>query len=407
MNNTIVKLTRLSFLSLALIPMLKPNLNSISIIVCVILTMINIVHSKNTIKFNKQHFLLTVVFWMFLFHEIFSLDLNFDRILRHLPFLIIPLIFIFRPIFIDARVKAQSILVFQVSVIVQCFIYTIDFLINNNWSKLFSVSNENIPFFRDYTLTNSYLEIHPTYFSAFLLLSITFSLFKLLDTEQKKTGHLLNIMGSLFFLFLFSSRVILLILIITFILFIIINLRKKPKQAFLIIAIAIVTSSIIILPSKNILFKRFDEVRTEIKKPIVGDYYNSTNTRVAIIKCSLRLIQDGPFLGYGDALQSKLDQCYRETNDSDFYLKSTFNTHNYYFNLILYGGYLFLVLFLIYIYYLYKNLKHSLIAIFIISQLLIINLTENFLSRHYGIVLFVYFTSIFFFLKENNSQYKD
>ena len=407
MNNTIVKLTKLSFLSLALIPMLKPNFNSISIIVCAVLTIINLVHSKNTIKFNKQHFILTVVFWMFLFHEIFSLDLNFDRILRHLPFLIIPLIFIFRPIFIDARVKAQSILVFQVSVIVQCFIYTIDFLINNNWNKLFSVSNENIPFFRDYTLTNSYLEIHPTYFSAFLLLSITFSLFKLLNTEQKKTGHLLNIMGSLFFLVLFSSRVILLILIITFILFIIINLRKKPKQAFLIIAISIITSSIIILPSKNILFKRFNEVRTEIKKPIVGDYYNSTNTRVAIIKCSLKLIQKAPFLGYGDTLQSKLDQCYKDTNDSDFYLKSTFNTHNYYFNLILYGGILFLVLFLIYIYYLYKNLKHSLIAIFIMSQLLIINLTENFLSRHYGIVLFVYFTSIFFFLKENNSQYKD
>ena len=408
MNNTVIKITKLSFLSLALIPMLKPNFNSIAIIICAVLTIVNLFYSNVNRKFDKKYLVVTLPFWMFLFHEIFSFDLNFDRILRHLPFLFLPLIFIYRPIFINAKIKSKSILIFQVSVLLQCVIYTIDFLANNNFNKLFSVSNENIPFFREYTLANSYLEIHPTYFSAFLLLSITFSLFKLLDKNQNKLRYILNSVISIFFLFLFSSKVVLVLLIITFLLFVIlIATQKKPKHALLFIASTIAIASLLILPSKNILYKRFNEVRTEIKKPIVGDYYNSTNTRVAIIKCSLELIKEVPLLGYGDSLQSTLNTCYKENNNSDFYLKSTLNSHNYYFNLILYGGFLFLAFFIIYLFYLYKNLKHSLVAVFIISQMLMINLTENFLSRHYGIVIFVYFTSMFFFIKENNSEYKN
>jgi hypothetical protein len=40
------------------------------------------------------------------------------------------------------------------------------------------------------------------------------------------------------------------------------------------------------------------------------------------------------------------------------------------------------------------------LAVFLFFQFLSINLTENYLSRHYGLVLFCYFTSLFMFFKK-------
>ena len=160
----------------------------------------------------------------------------------------------------------------------------------------------------------------------------------------------------------------------------------------------------LIYPSRNLVKERFGEIRTEINKPIVGNYYNSTNTRMAIIRCSIILLKEVPFFGFGDKLQQKLNDCYALTNDSEFYKISTFNTHNYYFNLILYGGWLFLVAFLIYIVFLFKKLKYSALALFLLMQFLLINLTENYFSRHYGVVLFTYFTTLFIFINEKDEK---
>lgn len=152
--------------------------------------------------------------------------------------------------------------------------------------------------------------------------------------------------------------------------------------------------------NNNFILNRFQEIKNEINKPIVGNRYNSTNTRLAIYKCDYLLIKRVPFWGYGSKLQEQLNNCFAENNESEFYKIGVFNTHNYYFNLILYGGYLFLLLFLLYLIFLIKNLKHNYLAIFIFFQFLIINLTENYLSRHYGLVLFCYFTSLFIFFKK-------
>jgi len=408
MNNIQTRITKISFISLALIPLLKANYNSIIIIICALLTIFDIIKSKRFIKFRKEYFILTTLFWMFLFHEIISLDFNFDRILRQLPFIVFPLLFFYKPPYIDDKIKRTSISVFQISTILQCIIYLIIFLYSNSISKMFFVSNENIPFFREYVLNNSFFEIHPTYFSAFLLVSITISLFQVLKRSKKITTHIINILGSIFFMFLFSSRVVIVLMFLTFVFFVFsIAIKKKPIQALFTVLISVVLIGLLFLPSKNVIKERFDEIRTEIDKPIVGNYYNSTNTRVAIIKCTLILIKDVPFFGFGDELQKELNDCYGRTNDSEFYKISTFNTHNYYFNLILYGGWLFLLLFLIYIYYIYNNLKYSDVAVFILIQLLIINLTENFLSRHYGIVLFTYLTSMFFFFKEKENKLQE
>jgi len=402
-NNHLEKVTKLSFLGLALLPLLKENLNSILIITCALLTLIYNIQSKEKRKLKKELLLFTLPFWMFFLHELLSKDNNYDRVLMHLPFLIFPLIFAYKPSYIDKKWKIKSLAVFQFSVVFQCFIYLIFFVLNNPVDKLFFVRN-NIPFFREYVSENYLFEIHPTYFCSFLLISFTISLFSFLQSKRT-IFKITNMVVMAFFLFLISSRIVLLTLIITVVVaFIYIILKKGFKQSIFVLLGVIIVSTILVYPAREIIGKRIKEIKTEINKPIVGDYYNSTNTRIAIIKCSLILLKDVPIFGYGEELQEKLNACYKANNKSDFYLKHTFNTHNYYINLITYGGWFFFLLFIVYGLFIYKKINYSILGVVIVFQILIINLTENYFSRHYGIVMFSYITSLIIFLKEKEAR---
>lgn len=398
MNNFLERLTKISFIALATMPLLRPNYNSMVIILCSLLTIYFFLKSKTKRKYQKKQFLFIIPFFMFLLHEIFSGSYNQKTILLQLPFLIFPLLFLFRPSFIDKKIKEISFYVFQISVIIQSLIYFFVFISNQSITQLFDISNENIPFFREYVTGNYLLEMHPTYFSSFLLISITISFFKF---QAHKILNLANIVISTFFIVLFSSRIIILLLLLTIFSIILYTVLKKNKKKKYALAIGLLLIPfLMILFNSDVVKKRFNEVITEMNKSIVGNYYNSTNTRIAIYKCDFLLVKKLPFFGYGDKLQENLNTCYAENNDSNFYKISTFNTHNYYLNLLLYGGWAFILFFIIYLIMIYKNIKYSALALFIFAQFLFINLTENYLSRHYGIVLFSYFTALFIFFKD-------
>ena len=178
--------------------------------------------------------------------------------------------------------------------------------------------------------------------------------------------------------------------------YIIISFKNgKKKQLLKSIYVFLMFGALFFLAFSGLVKERFNEVRTEINRPLVGNYHNSINIRVAIIKCSFGLLEELPFLGYGKYLQQELNNCYKNSFKSDFYKISTYNTHNYYFNLILYGGWVFLFLFLYYLYYLLRKVNYPTFILIFIVQILIINLTENLFSRHYGIILFIYFISLF------------
>jgi len=402
-NNYLERTTKLSFLGLALLPLLKENLNSILIIICALLTLVYNFQSNEKKKSSPQFWILTLPFWMFLLHELLTQDNSFERVLVHLPFLIFPLLFAFKPSYINNDLKRKSLFVFQISVLLQCFIYVVFFLVNNPISKFFYVRN-NIPFFREYVSENYVFEIHPTYFSSFLLVSFTVSLFSLIK-KKRNIFAILNMAIMMFFILLFSSRMIVLTLLLTIVFSgIYLILQRGIKKSVFIIFSSLVLLAILIFPLKNVIGKRFTEIKTEINKPIVGEYYNSTNTRIAILKCSFIVLKEAPFFGYGNLLQEKLNNCYKENNNSNFYLKQTFNTHNYYINLVAYGGWIFFLLFIIYLFYIYKKIKYSALGLFLGAQFLLINITENYFSRHYGIVLFVYLISMFIFMKERETE---
>lgn len=383
------------------LPLLKPNISSIAVIIFTIFSIPAIYKSKFKIKDLRKYLFLTIPFFLFLFHEVFSKSFNEKTVLLGVPFLVFPLIIFFKPYFITIKNILKSLVVFQISTLLQCIIYLVVFLKSNHIIRLLDISNENIPFFREFVTANYLKEMHPTYFSSFLLFSITISLF---NYSKNRVLHTINFSLSIFFILLFSSRVIIIIMLLTLFSFIILCLNKRiEKKIYKTLIFVVISLSFLYVFKLDVVNKRFIEIKNHINKPIVGNYYNSTNTRVAIYKCNVFLMEKLPFWGYGDSLQKELNDCYEETNDSNFYKLNIYNTHNYYFHMLLYGGWIYLLIFFIFLFYLFIKIKSTLLYLFIFIQFILVNLTENYLSRHYGVFLFCYFTAIFIFINEQRN----
>ena len=392
------KLTIISFLSLATLPLFQEHQNSWLIIFCLILTVIDLLKNNRKLDFSPGFFLMISPFLYVFVIQLLDTTFSVKYTLLQLPFVVFPFIFANRPDFISEKIREKSFLIFQVSVLIQCLLMFIVFFKSNSVGRLFEVSNENIPFFRTFVFEHGWMKIHPTYLSAFLLVSFTISL---KNIKKARVFHFLNFIWCGFFLMLFSSRIIILILFATVLSFLFYQvfrkeISKKTKLGFVLVTIILMISFF----NSNIVYERFEEIKTEISKPIVGNYYNTTNTRITIWKCDWELIKKSPFFGFGNDLQNQLNQCYAVITKSDFYKINTYNTHNYYVHLILYGGWLFFIAFLIYLVFTFVKIRHSKFAIVLFVQILLINFTENFLWRHYGLVLFTYFTALFVFIDE-------
>lgn len=293
MNKILENSTKIAFISLATLPLLKANYNSMLIILCALLTILYFFKNKIKQKFEFKSLVYSLPFFLYLFYELFSKSYNLSIILLNLPFLIFPLLFLYKPKFINNEIKERSFVVFQLSVVIQTILFLITFLRMNNLNKLFAISKENIPFFREYVTNNYLFEIHPTYFSSYLLLGITISLFKF---NKSKILHSLNTLFSIFFLFLFSSRIIILLLFVTIFAFLAHYLfLKRTKKKYIILAGLLSVLLFTIVLNTDFVSKRFKEIKTEINKPIIGKYYNSTNTRIAIYKCDIFLAKNLPF----------------------------------------------------------------------------------------------------------------
>lgn len=397
------------FLLLACFPLMKENINSITIICCSLGFFIQYFKTDGRRKITKELIFLTLMFWLFLIHELVSTDLSVKTILLNLPFLVFPLLFYFRPIYIGEKEKSLALKVFQGAVLIASIYFLWVFFNVNSVKMLFNVSPENIPFFRDYVFRHAKLDVHPTYFSMFLLISFTLSFFQLvtnkLNFKRENFLFVINIIITTFMLFLFSSRIIIAIYVLTLVLtlsFFIKRLNRKHKIISLVFLV--VLGFLLLFSFKDILFQRFNEIFIEYKVELKGSHHNSTNIRVAIYSCAKELYYEMPFWGYGDSLQGELDSCYESKYDSNFSKIQTYNTHNYYLNILLYGGWICLLIFCYYIYVVFKSIKGSKLSLLLLIQMLLVCITENFLSRHFGIVTFTYFLCMFIFIKELNEN---
>ncbi|WP_228853138.1 O-antigen ligase family protein [Aegicerativicinus sediminis] len=397
--NAYKNLGRLSYISLGLFPFLKESFGSICIICCFIFVLVDFYKNHKDLQLGSTFWILSSVFWIFLVFQIITLRFDLKITLRNLPFVFIPLIFRFIPNYVSRSDLKWIVKCFQLSVVILFFFNLAMFLKGHTIFSLFEISPENIPLFRNFVYKNGVNQLHPTYFGYFALLSYSISFYKLVyDYEGKvyRNGHFVNTIICASIIFILVSKVILILWLLTTIILVAFLLKTKVKK-FKAWRLAIVIFGFVVLsfPFKTMIQGRINEIRTEINRPISGDYFNSINIRVAILKCSVKLVKHTPFFGYGPNQQDYLNLCYADNYNSDFYEIQTYNSHNYFIYLLLYGGWLMLILFLVFFGMLFKTLKTNFLSTLFLVQILIVNLTENFLYRHYGIITFVLFSTIF------------
>lgn len=412
------KLTIGSFLLLAAFPLMPENYGAMVIILINVLVLFFLIMEKRKINLSLRFFILTIPFWVFLAFQIIQKQFNLTMVLLYLPFFFIPFVFVNKPKFIGSWIIPYFISVYQFSVGLIGVVAIYGFTGSHNLVDILEVNSYNIPIFREYAHNLPYFDIHPTYIASFFLVSFTFSVWilffdKSLNPRNLKKRVLLNGLNAVFtsvLIILYASRIVEIGWLLTVIYFFIRVLRNSSLFSFKWVGFLFVLSFFVIgFSFKSVISSRFTELITEINNPVKGNHHNSTNIRMAILHCSADLYKELPFFGYGNSLQDELNECFESSYDSDFYLISTYNTHNFYLHILLFGGWMGLILFLGYLTYLFFLTPIGTLGKLILLQLLLINLTENYLSRHYGIVNFNIMICLFYGYQiwNNNSKLFD
>lgn len=231
---------------------------------------------------------------------------------------------------------------------------------------------------------------HPIYFSLLLATALIFLYY---NRFKNRALNVLCAIVLLVVLFLASSKGVLIGLMFALTLMIF-QIRKSISHRFFIAIIFIfsVIGTYFFPPIKA----RVDEVLNTKNSYPTGDNFNSFNTRVAIYDCSLSIIGDAPFFGYGPGdVQEKLNICYDSFNTKAFN-DQIFNTHNQYLDYLASFGLLgFGIILCLLVYFFMLAWKAKSRAYYVFLTLMYVSfLTENILERNTGIVLFTMFNTL-------------
>ena len=234
---------------------------------------------------------------------------------------------------------------------------------------------------------------HPDYISIYLVFSIFIAATRLLapGSPLKRVVYGLSIPLFLLLLLILAARNPILALMIGSVIICFMRIRsRRAKWAVSILLTVFLLVSIRYTPA---IYSRIVEVKnTQLSTP-VGVYFNSTNIRVGIYKCTWELIRHHPLQGVGTGSEQQLlNACYSGF-PTDAYKKVTYNTHNQYANFWLVSGIFSLLLFLgalAYTFYLGVTRKNYDLLFFSIVMDIAF-LSENILSRQAGIAFYYFF----------------
>lgn len=235
--------------------------------------------------------------------------------------------------------------------------------------------------------------IHPIYLSMHCSIAILFGFYivKELKSKLKIIAVLLVITGLIAFLFLYAKKGPMLALVVVFTLFVLFQKGKKLASIYT-IAILTFVALLILIPRTRDKFLEMQHIEV-----LQEDNVTSTNIRYTIYQVSKELITEAPWFGYGIGdFNNMLDHKYQQLKDKTL-IGGSYNSHNQYFSLLLMGGMLVLVAFII------MMGMNMVFAIRFNNQLLILTLvfygiimlTENILEREAGVIFFAFFLNFF------------
>lgn len=396
------KLIKYLFLAVFCFPILKDNHTSIIIISLCFATLLYFVSNKMKPVFDFRFVYLTIPIFIFILYPLFFQNSYFvlNIVQRHVLFAIIPVLFGFLPInIVSQAVINKGVTVFKNACLVLACYYLYIFLGAHSIYDLFSFGVSYQPVFRTAVYDVPLNSIHPTYASIFFVFAIAVAV---LDFNKGRAYNTFLILVFCLFIILLSSKIayLLLVLTILFLIYKLLKISNKKKSVILFFVTVGFSSLIYFTPSAKI---RFTEIINEYNRPLVGLYTSSTSVRLAILKCSNKLASENFLQGLGfDNIQNELNACFKQNYDSDFYLETTYNTHNYYMYILIGSGIIGLLLFLFTIGYIIKLAIESNNVLFFVLLLnvLIVCCVENFLYRVQGLLFFYWFLCAFV-LKSN------
>lgn len=235
--------------------------------------------------------------------------------------------------------------------------------------------------------------IHPIYLSMHCSIAILFGFYilKEMTSKLKITIVLVMMITLLLFLFLYAKKGPMLALVIVFTLFVLFQKRKKLVTVYIVAIIGFISLTLLIPRTRDKFIEMQNiEVLQEGK-------VTSTNIRYTIYNLAQELIVESPIYGFGIGdYNNKLDEKYIENGDK-ILIEGSYNAHNQYFSLLLMGGVVALLAFLI---MMGMNLVFAIrfnneLLILVLIFYGIVMLTENILEREQGVIFFSFFLNFF------------
>lgn len=391
-------------------PLFPIHFNSYAIILFVFVCLLNSLSSKQNKEKVKRRFFRnykilltsTSIVYIFILTLLYTQNLSYGlRSLQHtLSLLIFPVIIFLFMEKLSAKEMNLLLTVFVSACVLQVIHIHYNFYVQGLYNRIKEVTFYNLPF-RETVLNLKYESQHPTYLSLWYIFSIA-----ILLNRIPKRPESYKSLGLIFFslllisllistIVMLSSRIGVLGLILVLGIYI---FRLKSNSIkwglFFILFFAVIFSF------KNISFlsSRFisEFKATEIAPP-VGKAHNSLNIRIGIYQCAMNIIVENPILGIGIGdVQDSLNNCY-SYYDTDAYTITNYNSHNYYFNVLLASGILGLIVFLsmFYVYFKLATLNSNYLYICFLTTIFIAMFFENIFSRNHGVLFFSIFNTVF------------
>ncbi|MFD2563564.1 O-antigen ligase family protein [Aquimarina rubra] len=347
--------------------------------------------------------LFSVLFFMYVIYVPFSLEINrgFKIISRILPIVVIPIL-ISIPRIANKLKRLNISVAFILGVTLSCLVSLLLALIT-----FFKTGNDFSSFF--YYNLSSYMHLHPTYYSLYILCAII-----LLKDD---TLPLITLRFKLSIALLFTIFLILLetkMAILIFFLLISIFLIKSFGNWKGIFAVALLFSLVLGITYSTNYNLRVKELFKDRESLNIGNFEeDGVSQRIWLWTKTVDQIKEKPLLGYGVESQKtifrwKIEKELLKDELVDFSFAeaakriATKNLHNQYLQILYEFGLVGLFLFLISVLFLFflalKRKNYVFLSVYIIFLLFLI--TENLLYRQMGIY-FYSFMLPYLFIKHN------
>ena len=349
---------------------------------------------------DKKLIILQSVFWVGIVSMIYSADKAqaIDDTTRQLAIFIFPLLFCLCSISISKN-RSHLLFLFSMACTVTTLYLFIDAIHTIQYYKLL-LSALSSSLFGNHNFSQP-IDIHATYFSMYLTISLVFMLQQLI--EKKENMHkvlygISTVILSAGLIQLSSKSVFFAILIILNIVFPLILFRGKRLWKFMLTS-SIFCICIIVFLLKVGDFKERYFLNAKADLSNTKSIETAVEPRMERWKAAWKIIKQSPLVGHGSGTETNaLKQEYFSQKMYVSYLKEL-NAHNEYLSLMIKSGF---VGFLIYIYTIFFGIriaikKKDIVFLSFMVLIATVSISENILDVNKGIFFYSFFFSLFIY----------